>query len=339
MPVLRLRIPSPFHQNLPKRAGALLLDSVNLSALAALCMTRNINLAHCHLINVDTRYAVALKRMLGIKVVITLRGGEFHHWIANRPVRQQYVRRMLESADAVTALSRSQVDDARNLVPALPPDVPVIPNPIDPDEIARRAARGKTLAVGGSPYILFAGRLEEQKRVDLLIDAYHRLVADNSAYPYDLVIVGEGSLSPVLHRAALGGAGAARIRLLGACCYEDSLALIRDATVLALPSHESEGCPNVVLEAMALGTPVIVSDHGPLRELVTHEVNGEVFASGDAEALKAGLRGLQDNAQTLQEYAVAAREYVERSHSVDGAVVSYEELYRRITKRSARAKA
>lgn len=333
-PVLPLRIPYPFHQNLIKRVEALLLDAVNLAALAAFCVVRRIDLAHCHLVNVDTRYAIALKRMLGIKVVITLRGGEFHHWIADRPVRRQYVRRMLESADSVTALSQSQIADARHLTPSLPPDVLVIPNPADPDAIERRAARGKPPAIGHSAYIVFAGRLEAQKRVELLIEAYHDLVAEDPAYPFELVILGTGSCSAMLHSAALEGAGAARIRFLGACRYEDTLALIRDAAVLVLPSQESEGCPNVVLEAMALGTAVLVSDHGPLRELVTHEVNGELFTSGDAVALKARLRALATDPRARDRYAVSARAYVERNHRLDSVVDRYEELYRQVIRQA-----
>jgi glycosyltransferase involved in cell wall biosynthesis len=333
--VLPLRIPYPFHRTLPKRGQARLLDAVNLASLVAVCLTMRIHLAHCHLINVDTRYAVALKRLLGIRMVITLRGGELHHWIADWPVRRRYVRRMLESADAVTALSRSQIDDARRLAPSLPPDSLVIPNPADPDAIGRKARRGKSLTNVRSPYIVFAGRLEGPKRVELLIDAYHGLVAEDPSYPFDLLVVGSGSCSGMLHAAAMRGAGAARIRFLGACSHEDSLALIRDAAMLVLPSLESEGCPNVVLEAMALGTPVVVSDHGPLMELVTHGVNGELFASGDAAALKARLLALAKNPHVRQQYAVVAREYLERRHRVDQAADRYEELYRQVLRRSA----
>jgi glycosyltransferase involved in cell wall biosynthesis len=331
--IVPLRIPYPFHYDRLKRVKARFLDAVNLPALAALCITNRIQLAHCHLINVDTRYAVALKRLLGLKVLITLRGGEFHHWIAGQPVRRQYVRRMLESADAVTALSQSQLDDARKLAPSLSPDSPVIPNSADPDAIGRKAAQGRSLPGPRSPYIVFAGRLEAQKRIELLIDAYHGLVAEEPAYPFDLIIIGSGSRSAMLHGHALEGPGASRIHFLGTCCHEDSLALIRDAAILVLPSQESEGCPNVVLEAMALGTPVVVSDHGPLLELVTHDVNGETFAAGDGHALKARLRALANNAQARRQLAAAAREYLERRHRVDSVADRYEELYRRVIQR------
>ncbi len=328
-PVLPLRIPSPFHGALRKRIWANLLDNVNFSALAALCLRNRIEVAHCHLINVDTRYAFVLKRWLGIKVVVTLRGGEFHHWIANRRIRRDYVQRMLQSADAVTALSQSQMDDARALAPELARDSMVIPNPADADAIVTQASLGAPCR-DSMPHILFSGRLEEQKRVDLLIEAYHRIVAGTPEYPLDLVVAGDGSLLPHLQEQARRGPGAARIRFSGALRYEDSLAQIRDASVLVLPSQESEGCPNVVLEAMALKTPVIVSNHGPLPELITHGFNGEVFPSGDAAALKNRLCGFAGNAEKLARYAAAGRRRLEERHRFDRIADAYEDLYGRL---------
>lgn len=327
-PLLPLSIPSPFPKYKWQTAGIRLLDGLNLSVLAGLCLRKKIEVVHCHLINVDTRYAIALKRLLGVRVVVTLRGGEFHHWIAGRPARRHYVRRMLESADAVTALSQAQLDDARGVAPALPDDSPVIPNPADPQAIRRLASAGKALV--GPPYILFSGRLEPEKRVDVLIQAYHAVIAGSRAFPCDLAILGDGSLAAGLHELARNGPGAARVHFLGTRSYEDSLALVRNASALVLPSQESEGCPNVVLEAMALGTAVIVSDHSPLPELVAHGVNGEVFPSGDAAALGQSLRSVAEDENVRSRYVEAGLRYLEKRHRFDDIANAYEDLYRRI---------
>jgi glycosyltransferase involved in cell wall biosynthesis len=329
-PVLALRIPSPFAKHPWHKPAIRALDALNLGVLAGVCLRNHITVVHCHLINVDTRYAIALKRLLGVKVVVTLRGGEFHHWIAGRPQRQQYVRRMLESADAVTALSQSQLDDARAIAPSLPRESPVIPNPTDPEAIRQLAAAGRAAPEDRAPYILFSGRLEREKRVDLLIQAYHAASSEGPDFPYDLAISGDGSLSSQLQEQARNGAGAGRIHFLGSRRYEDSLALVRGAGMLILPSQESEGCPNVVLEALALGTPVIVSDHGPLTELVTHGVNGEVFPSGDAVALCQCLRSLTESSEKTSRYADAGLRYLEKRHRFDRIATAYEDLYRRI---------
>jgi glycosyltransferase involved in cell wall biosynthesis len=329
-PVLPLRIPSPFPRYRWQKPGIGVLDGVNLTVLAGLCLRKRIEVVHCHLINVDTRYALALKHLLGVRVVITLRGGEFHHWIAGRPLRQVYVRRMLESADAVTALSRSQLDDARALAPMLSHDSLVIPNPADPGAIRRLAAAGEPAAGRRVPYILFSGRLVPEKRVDLLIQAYHASIRQGMEFPYDLALAGDGSLAAELREQGRSGAGAGRIHFLGVRRYEDSLALVRDAAMLVLPSQESEGCPNVVLEAMALGTPVVVSDHGPLPELVAHGVHGEVFPRGDAAALRRCLLSVAESAERRSRYADAGLRYLEERHRFDRIATAYEDLYRRM---------
>ncbi len=335
--VFSFRIPYPFRQERRKEVIAALLDVVNIPALTILCLWYRIGLIHCHLINVDTRYALTMKKLLGVKLIITLRGGEFHHWIAERPQRQQHVRELLESADAVTALSQSQMDDAKALAPGMKGETRILRNPADPEAIRRKATAGRAAGAPAS-YILFSGRLEAQKRVDLLIDAYHRIVAADRCYPHDVLIAGDGSLLDECEEQARRGAGAGRIHFAGSFAYGDSLALIRDAAMLVLPSQESEGCPNVVLEAMALGTPVIVSDHGPLPELVTAGVSGEVFPSGDAEALRDRLLALTGDPEKRARYAAAGLEVLDRQHRFDRIADAYEELYRQLASPRTSAK-
>jgi glycosyltransferase involved in cell wall biosynthesis len=66
VPVVTLPIPSAQYQSLRNRA----LDAWNLGVLAWICTRRQIDIVHCHLVNMDTRYAITLKEMLGVKAVI-----------------------------------------------------------------------------------------------------------------------------------------------------------------------------------------------------------------------------------------------------------------------------
>jgi len=331
VPVLGIPIPTAFRHSATEKLRTSSRDLVNLGLLAALCVRKKVDLVHCHLVNVDTRYAVALKRMLGIKMVLTLRGGELSHWIKNWPNRRAYVRRMLEAADVVTALSRSQIEDARRLAPELPwSRAEVITNPVNPDELTRLASGGSVASHGSNSYVVFCGRLANEKRIDTLIDAYQRVINQCPHYPHDLLIAGTGSLMETLSRKARRGPGGRRIRFLGRCSYEDTLAIIREAAVLVLPSQQSEGCPNVVIEAMALGTPVIVSDHAPLRELVTHGVNGEIFPTGNSSALAQRLLDLWRNPGKLSRYSLAGKKYVLQEHGFDQVSTAYDRIYRSI---------
>jgi glycosyltransferase involved in cell wall biosynthesis len=176
------------------------------------------------------------------------------------------------------------------------------------------------------PYVLFAGRLEPMKDVACLIDAYHRAAAA-PGFAADLVIAGAGRLASVLRDRAAAGPGAARIRFAGALPYAETLRLIAGARALVLPSRKSEGCPNVVLEAMALGTPVVVSDLPSLAELVDDGTDGAVFPMGDAAALADRLRAVEADAALRARLAAAARERLAVRHAPDAVAARYLALY------------
>lgn len=324
--VLSLNIPPALRGGLRDGMSAWLRDAFNLSLLTAFCLLHRIDAIHCQLINVDTRYAFALRKVLGAKVMITLRGGEFHHWIEGNPLRRDYVARMLESADAVTALSAAQLEDARALTPRLPAAVRVIPNPVDPAVIAQLAEES-SLQCPAVPYAVFVGRLEAEKRVDSLIAAFHQMALADPPFCLDLVIAGEGSLAARLRLQASEGGASQRIRFAGEVAYRDSLRLIRQAAMLILPSR-MEGCPNVVLEAMALGAPVLVSGCAPLRELVRQGINGEVCGDGSPEEIRSAVVRLASSPELRERYSREGRRRVEEYHRFDRVADAYEDVWR-----------
>ncbi|QJX01488.1 glycosyltransferase family 4 protein [Alcanivorax sp. IO_7] len=81
------------------------------------------------------------------------------------------------------------------------------------------------------------------------------------------------------------------VRFLGQVAAEEAQRQIAHADLLVLPSECFEGFPMVVREAYAFGTPVAVSDLGPLRGIVDHGVNGVIFGAGDAGALLETVQG------------------------------------------------
>ena len=287
---------------------------------------RRIQIVHCHRLNVDTRYAAILRRILGIPMVITLRGTELTIWLRDEPKRVAYVRSMLLAADAITGLTRTQLDDARALQPAIQAPMTKIPNPADVEAI--RAAVDMQTQLPASPYLLFVGRLADFKSLSTVIEAYHGVIAKNPAFSADLILAGDGPSEEELRKQASHGPAAARIRFPGLRPWGETLRLIQGASFLILASHDSEGCPNVLLEAMALGTPVIVSDNPRLLEMITPGVNGEVFAQKDAAALQACLERVQlDDPRRRSEYAREGLTYLERRHSCDQVVRAYEDIY------------
>jgi rhamnosyl/mannosyltransferase len=109
--------------------------------------------------------------------------------------------------------------------------------------------------------VLFVGRLDAQKNVVRLVQAMARVTR-----PVELTVVGDGEEQPRV-RAAVAAAGLTSVRLVGAVHGADLLGWYRWAEAFVLPS-DREGMPLVVLEAMAAGLPVLVTDVPGSRELV-----------------------------------------------------------------------
>ena len=158
----------------------------------------------------------------------------------------------------------------------------VIPNPVDFSKYPERVSEGEKKRVVG------VGRLREQKNFRMLIDSF-ALVAEQHS-DVDLVIYGEGSQREELERriSELGLEG--RVELPGAS--RQVLADIRDATVFVM-SSDYEGFPNALVEAIAVGVPVISTDFptGIARDIIKEDV-GIVIPCGDKNALANALETL-----------------------------------------------
>jgi glycosyltransferase involved in cell wall biosynthesis len=318
-PTLHLHVPSQTDPRPAVRAFRAVINPINVATLAGFCRLRGIAVVHAHHLNTDTVYARQLARLLGVRFVLTLRGGETEEWITT-PARRRYVVEQLEHADAVTAVATSLLEEAVALAPGIRPRASVIPNPVDPSALRAALAAPAPADADRAPYVIFAGRLEAMKHVECLLDAYATAIAENPALGVDLLIAGAGSLTASLEARARAGAGSARIRFLGRVDYGRTLRLIADARAVVLPSRCSEGCPNVVLEAMALGTPVVLSDLASHTELVEDGVSGLVFPIGDAARLARHLAALAARPEWGVTLAAAATERLRVRH--DGATIA-----------------
>jgi glycosyltransferase involved in cell wall biosynthesis len=178
-------------------------------------------------------------------------------------------------------------------VSVLPNPTPSIPPLPDRDQLRRGfGMNGATLA--------FAGRLTAQKSLGRALEA----VAD--AAGVELLIAGEGPDREPLEQRATGLGIADRVRFLGAQPRERIVELFRaaDATIL---SSSWENFPHTVVEALAVGTPVLAMEAGGVAEVVRDGVNGLLVPPGDTTALGAAVRRyFQDDELRAQLRAAAA---------------------------------
>jgi glycosyltransferase involved in cell wall biosynthesis len=168
--------------------------------------------------------------------------------------------------------------------------------------------------------IVAVGRLIEKKGFGDLIEACARLSAEGRDVRCD--IVGEGELEPQLRAQIAEHDLGDRVRLLGPLTQEEVRALVGGAAILAAPcvigaDGNRDGLPTVLLEAMALGTPVVATDVTGIPELVRHERTGLIAPQHDPAALAHQLTRLLDDSELAVRLASAGRSLIEAEFDVE----------------------
>jgi glycosyltransferase involved in cell wall biosynthesis len=229
-------------------------------------------------------------------------------------------RNNLEHAAAIHVTSEKEKEDAQKFGFKLPP-VFVVPNGVDAEELRRHPMRISPAienAVRKKPFILFLGRIHWKKGLDRLIPALTYLPDT------PLVIAGndEENYRPTLEALAASHGVSSRITFTGPVYGEDKAALLQNASVLVLPSY-SENFGNVVLEAMSVGCPVVLTPEVGLADIVRDSGAGMVI-DGTPETLGKGLQYMASNPQELKKMGNKGRQAVEEHFqwiSVGGQMV------------------
>lgn len=177
--------------------------------------------------------------------------------------------------------------------------------------------------------IVTCGRLDEQKRFDLLIDAFDKIC---DAFPdYKLEIYGQGYLRKAL-QAQIDKLGREdRICLMGRC--NDVPNTIKDASLFVL-SSDYEGLPNALMEAMVLSLPVISTDcgGGGARALIENGVDGLIVPCGDVDALANAMRESLSNPAAAKRRGEKAGEKA-KTFSTENVVTQWETYITQIVQR------
>jgi glycosyltransferase involved in cell wall biosynthesis len=200
------------------------------------------------------------------------------------------------------------------------PRVQVIPNVVDAEE-TRALAEGPPSFDLPERFLLFVGKLEENKGARLLVPA---VAAARTRLP--LVILGEGSLAHALKFDAASFGVELIVR--GWAHREDVLRAMARATVLVFPSLWAEPLSRVLLEALALGTPLAAMDTGGSREILEDATSGllvqDAAGLGEAVARIAGDDGLR--ARLGQGARARAAAFAPAA-----LIPRYEDVYRRLS--------
>lgn len=334
--------------DLADRAAALGVDYVEVTerhsfdwciwpALKTLCRERGIELVHAHEYKSDL-LALLLSRGLGIHALATVHGWTGHSW-RERRVYYPADKWLLARYEHVIAVSE-EIRDELIRTGTAPSRITVVPNGIDASRFIRDDRLSpvvrQELAVEPTDFVVGAvGRLEPQKRFDLLIDAVSTL--RNQFPQMRLLIAGSGSLETQLRQqiARLGVGGTCR--LLG---HERDIPRLHHAFDLFVQSSDYEGTPNAVLEAMAMSTPVVATAAGGTAQLIDDGIEGLVVSCGSVAILANAIGRALDDAALRRRLAKAARARVEGPLSFEARMRAVEGVYRemfRASRETARA--
>ena len=215
---------------------------------------------------------------------------------------------------SVVAVSEQVASSARRFYGLADDQVHVIHNPVDLDAI-RRSATETTIDREASLTLACVGRMSPEKGHADLIEALVRLPARDSSdpTPITLWLIGDGPLRGDLQKRADEVTENYNIKFLGE--RDDVPAMIAAADALILPSH-FEGMPNVVLEAMAVGTPVIATGAGGTAELEREEPTILWAEAGSPSSLADAIKSFAADREGASRRADAATRLVEEHHDV-----------------------
>jgi len=261
-------------------------------------------------------------RATGVPYVISLRGGDVPGAESRLALVHRclgpFRRRILRSARAVVANSPGLKAMSEKTDPVA---VQMIPNGVDTEFFVPAApARPRNLP----PRLLFVGRFQAQKNLLWLLEQLAE-IRRASRLSFALDLVGDGPLRPAL---------AARVHELGLADvvqfhgWKDraELRAYYQAADLVINPSLYEGMPNVVLEAMACGRPVLASRVPGNEAAVVDRVTGWLFPAADAGGFSECVRTLLTRPDIGAELGIRARERAEREYPWSRTAQSYLEL-------------
>jgi glycosyltransferase involved in cell wall biosynthesis len=284
------------------------------------------HLRKCEVVHVHSVFTypvhVALREALAADVPVVLRPcGQLHHYSLGRSRWRKRVYLALWGRlirKACSAWHFTSEKEARESWPWDSSPRFAVPNGVDIDEfiVDRQLAQEHVCrllpGLQRSPYVLFLGRLVSKKRPDLLVEAF----LSGAPRQFKLVIAGpnEGNLWDIVCARYLQGAAAAeRVVRVGTVTGRDKVMLLAGAALFTLPS-EHENFANAALEALASGTPVLLSPYVDLADAVLGAKLG--YTAGlDVAEWADRLASILSNLEGLEAMGCRARRWVSENYA------------------------
>ena len=270
----------------------------------------------------------------GLPLVVSLHGSDVYVAETLAPARRA-ASWVFRRSGSITACS---VDLARRAIAlgADPARIEVVPYGVDVDRFApsaaARASVRRRLGLGTGDVLAFAaGRLVRKKGFEYLIDGIPRLPLEPRVV---LAIAGAGDLEDELKQRATASGVADRVRFLGNLAQDDVATHLAGADIVVVPSVRDDsgnvdGLPNVVMEALASGTPLVATPAGGIASVLHDGENGLIVPERDPDAVACAIARLAADGALRDRLGAAARAMVAARHGWSATAERFEAAYDR----------
>ncbi len=261
---------------------------------------------HAHFAHDPALIAFLVHLMTGIPFSFTAHARDLYQ------VPEDVLTDRIRRARAVVTCCRANLDYLNQIAPSHQYKFSLIYHGVNLDDFEPASNMGASSAAE-NPIILSVGRLVEKKGFQDLLQAL--LKVKEKGQRFRCTIYGDGPLSGTLERWVEEHGMAGDVRLMGDSTQQELISIYQNATLFALTPVQTEdgdrdGIPNVLLEAMAVGLPVVTTAVSGIPELVDDNQNGLLYPSRDVDGISSGILELLRNVEKRTRLGEAASKKV-----------------------------
>jgi glycosyltransferase involved in cell wall biosynthesis len=287
------------------------------------------DIIHVHGLNYHTFTAVIAGRLFKKKVIAKLansaRASDIEKMRQDKQLAlAKYMLPTALKSDRFIALNKAVKEELR-AVGVSPHKIVSLPNGVETNSISQK----RNYELHQPARLIFVGRLHPQKGLDTLMKAITQLRVNFDIENIQLQLVGDGPIRDVLKDQADELGILSQVGFLGESDQVDKF--LQGSDIFVLPSR-AEGISNALLEAMACGLPVLVSDIPGNRDVVENDFNGLRFTVDNPHSLAQNIFLLLNDMDLRRRLGQEARATVENRYSLDFVAEKYMDLYQELIK-------
>lgn len=306
---------------------------INIAARALRELKRLLNVKNFDVVHVTTSGGLGLfrdiavmgvARRAGIPVAYHIHYGRVPSTLASGNVEATLLRAALKRCSVAIAIDRATENAIRETHLC---EVACIGNPVNIAELESLHVNG---ASEDSKTVVYLGWLIEEKGIRELVEGWS--IVSMKMPEWRLKLIGPYDTSAI--SSLVGGECNGSVTLLGELSHSEAMRELQKASMLVLPSY-SEGFPNVVLEAMAYGKPVLATNVGALPDILS-DGRGILIEPRSSEQVAQGLGKLMADSNLRASMGALSADYVKDNFDIETVAEQYRELWMRLASKRYR---